>query len=144
MNNIPKGYQILFKTIVVGTHLRMQSLQEWVGCDKGTTSMEFITEPENEHDKNAIAVYGKGIKTTFFFFKNEVFNKIGYIKKDVAKILNENDLFNHLIYRPSNISVTEKYINIYFDILIEKSKMKELKANESFMANYEKDMTNVI
>lgn len=139
---IEKGYQILYKTVAMGTNRRKSKILEALSC-KTNIKIDFIKEENNEVDKNAIAIYMSGTKKYFIFFEKEINNRIGYIKKEIAKNLHDYELFDAVIFRATSIYLSKNgYINFYFDILIKKTKFKELKENEEFIKNYEKDMSN--
>lgn len=139
---IEKGYQILYKTVAMGTNKRKSEILEALSC-KTNIKIDFIKEENNEVDKNAIAIYMSGTRKYFIFFEKEINNRIGYVKKEIAKNLNDYTLIDDIVFRATSMYLNKNgYINFYFDILIKKTKFKELKENEEFIKNYEKEMSN--
>ncbi len=115
---IPKGYRIYFNQMEVsGTHFHQKDTIKAFSNNK----MQMIIEDEkdNEHDKNAL-------KIIITNKDNEKYH-IGYIPKEISKIIAEDKLLDYIAPRL-------KYINFYnqdnliveFDILGLKSEYSKL------------------
>jgi hypothetical protein len=106
---IPKGYRIYFNQMEVsGTHFHQEDTL--IAFSSNKVEMTIEDEKDNEHDKNAL-------KIIITNKDNEKYH-IGYIPKEISKIIAEDKLLYYIAPRL-------KYINFYnqdnliveFDIL---------------------------
>lgn len=85
--------------------------------------LEFVREPKNKYDANAIKVIGcsKGL----LFFKRRI---IGYVPKEIAKKIVDLGIFSQVIPRLERIFVDLKgHIDIGFQVLGPRKGEKEYK-----------------
>ncbi len=89
--NIPKGYEIVNNSVrVVGVFKRITEVKEFVqGFDQ---TLSFEPERQDHHDNNAIAVYGSYTKKSLMLFSSTKKTLLGYIPKDIAKHISDNNL----------------------------------------------------
>src|SRR5438105_4080604 len=66
-------------------------------------SLEFVPEPDNPHDRNAIAIWGS---YTGWLLRHRV--HVGYVPADVAKALGERNLIASTLARLKNIWVSDE------------------------------------
>ena len=112
-------YQILFDRLeIAGINYKFKNAKK-IFTDEGAYII-FKREPNNEYDKNAIAVYG---------VNNEIKEHIGYVDRKTAKFIVENDLYNFIAPCLKFIMIGYKKVLVTdYQILIKKDKMKELRA----------------
>jgi hypothetical protein len=118
---IPKGMKIYDGVGIAGVNNYAADAITFVNSK--SKYLEFAREPNNKFDENAIAVigYSKGL----LFSKRRV---IGYVPKEVAKIIVDLGLDSQVIPRLERIYVGQKgYIDIEFQILGPKERQKEYK-----------------
>lgn len=67
---IEKGYQILYKTVAMGTNKKIWNIRSFIMQNK-YKNWFYKKEEDNEVDKNAIAIYMSGTKKYFIFLKKK-------------------------------------------------------------------------
>ena len=89
--DIPKGYEVVNNSVrVVGVFKRMTEVKEFVhGSDQ---TLSFEPERESHHSNDAIAVYGSYTKRNLMLFRSTKKTLLGYIPKDIAKHISDNNL----------------------------------------------------
>jgi len=127
--SIPKDYQNLYAEIeVVGLFKSLDNAYEFLN---GTNqSLILQTEPSNQYDQNAIAVYGNFTKKSLLFFSSEKNCKLGYLPKEIAKDIKINNLIETIKTRLRYIGVGDKGGKITLGLLIPKTLMKKLKQQQ--------------
>ncbi len=114
-----KKYQILFERLeIAGINYKYENAKK-VFKDDEKTYIVFEREPDNEYDKNAIAIYA--------VHENNK-EHVGYVDKEKAKFIVENNLFDFVVPNMDYIAIGDKKIfQATYQILITKEKMKELR-----------------
>lgn len=118
---IPEGYRIFFKEFdLAGAGFRKSE----IGKAFSGKQVELALEPEpgNKHDPNAIKVvaHKKG------FFRTKTLH-IGYVPKEIAKVIADKNLNIDLLPRPKEIWVGDSGgIKVVLDILGLKSDYKKI------------------
>ncbi len=118
--DIRQGYQILHERLfVVGTKHQDANVSVFY---KGTNHLlVFKPEPNNKHDKNAIAIYGEITMRVLAIFKATGQRHLGYVDKETAKELAESNLSDVVLPRLKYM----KGYDIEYDIIIPKDKMSQ-------------------
>jgi hypothetical protein len=118
-NPIPKGYQIYSSGLpVAGISYRKGDAIDFLQGMRH--SLEFERDPSNEHDPNAIKIFG--ISTSGRFH-------IGFIPADEAEIIVKRGFFDHILPRLNYLYLSDGgYIEIDYDVLIQREQMKVSRA----------------
>ena len=89
--SIPKDYQNLYAEIeVAGLFENLDNASEFLN---GTNqSLILQSEPSNQYDKNAIAIYGNFTRRSLLVFSSEKNCKLGYLSKEIVKEIKANNL----------------------------------------------------
>ena len=117
-NPIPKGYQIYLNyNEIAGLHHYKDAAIAFVLTEEKKW-LEFQREKGNAYDTNAIEVIG------CVEVDGEVYRqKLGYLKKKLAKLIVKHDLFESIGARltganyNSSLGTQRTYVDIYFDIV---------------------------
>ena len=84
-----------FRTVVVGSHFRGHVAVEAVGRLRKGDALQLRREPDNRHDRNAIAIYYAGLK-------------IGFIPKlvnpRIAPLMDRGDQLEAVVDAPAEMS----------------------------------------
>jgi len=126
---IPKDYQNLYAEIeLAGLFKNLDNGSEFL---KGTNqSLILQTEPSNQYDRNAIAIYGNFTKKNLLLFSSEKSCKLGYLPKEIAKDIKTNNLIGTIKIRLRYIGIGDKGGKITLGLLIPKTLMKKLKQQQ--------------
>lgn len=104
---IPRGYEVYDSLFVQGTSFRKDDCIKWATGENH--SIRFKREPNNNHDSNAIAIYGEST--------NGIFH-LGYVASDIAEELVDYELDDKIIARLISVKITTNPF-IEYEILIE-------------------------
>ena len=104
---------------VAGVHHREEAVRRFADWKDQSVSME--PEPNNRHDKNAIAVYGHGIKG--LIFKREASVMLGYIPKEIAQKLHQENLVDDAALHLNQIDVGD-YLHVKISLSVPKPDKK--------------------
>ena len=114
---IPKGYEIVNNGVrVVGVFKRLTYVKEFVrGKDQ---TLSFEPERESHHDNNAIAVYGSYTKKSLMLFSSTKKTLLGYIPKDIAQHISDNNLITLIQPHLTCACATKDGCSVEFSIAI--------------------------
>jgi len=109
---VPDGYRIFEREFpVAGVQHHKQNFFKVV--KSGNVDFRMQAEPSNQHDPNAIAVFGAR-KSLF----GRVEKKIGYIPAEIASQLGDAELTGQVVLRPKSLYISDDgYIDLKFDLL---------------------------
>lgn len=118
---IPKGYRIFFSEMeIAGVSFRKSDvIKAFHGKD---VALAIEAEPSNKFDKNALKViaFKKG-----FFRKKKL--HLGYIPKEIASVISDQDLNHDLLPRPKEFWVGDRGgMKVVIDILGLKNEYSKL------------------
>jgi len=113
-SKIPKGYQILFNMRDIALGYNIESARDFV---KGKDySIVLYPEQQNRNDKNAVAIYSSR-------------GKLGYIPREIAPMLHDDELMSKIILRIKHMWVGEKRGSMDLQILAPKEIVKSMKTS---------------
>ena len=120
---IPKGYRIFFSEMeVAGVSFRKSDVIKAFHGKEVALAIE--AEPSNKFDKNALKIiaFKKG-----FFRKKKL--HLGYLPKEIASVIADQDLNHDLLPRPKDLWVGDRDgMKIVIDILGMKNEYSKFKS----------------
>jgi hypothetical protein len=121
---IPDGYQIFEKSLeVAGVTHREKACERFARGQQQSLRLE--PEPSNRHDKNAIRIIGVWIDSS----GKEQSTRVGYVDRDVAKILTQHGYVPSVLPRLKSIFPMESrdhvWVGISYQILGPKGGLKD-------------------
>lgn len=111
VEDIPTGYYVFEDQsfFVAGVTFRPQNCDWWVSGKN--LSLSFKREPDNRHDENAIAIYGKNDMGS---------KKIGYVSSDIAFDIVSDGLYKKIKPRLISVAVGDAHF-IEYEILVKEN-----------------------